>query len=87
MTATRQEIEEWLAEGQRQGATHVIVVCDTFDHDNFPVYVKPGENAREVAENRGYPRENDGMERVDEVYNLGGDLKEQLSRPCCVQFD
>lgn len=64
--ATRQEIEQWKVEGQAKGATHLIVVCDSFDWDDYPVYVEPGQDAEEVR------RRYDGkaMQRVMEVIKL-----------------
>jgi len=72
MTATRQDIERWLAEGKAKGAERVLVACDTYDHDNYPVYVMPGESARERADQLG------NMQTVDEVYDLAYPLGAQL---------
>lgn len=66
MAASLRDIKEWFREGVRDGATHMIVVCDTFDWEDSPVYVKAGEDARAKAD--GY-RDKD-MQRVMEVYNL-----------------
>lgn len=73
---TRDEIQGWFERGVEQGATHMIVVCDTFDHDDYPVFVKPGEDVREREK---YYR-NASMQRVMEVYNLTGDMAAQLSQ-------
>ena len=66
--ATQSDIARWLTEGTSKGATHVIVVCDTFDHGDFPVYVMPGQNPREVMEKESKKE----MQRVMEVYSLTG---------------
>lgn len=50
MGTTREDITGWLHRGQEKGATHMIVVCDTFDWSDYPVFVMPGEAAREIAE-------------------------------------
>ncbi|WP_406698143.1 hypothetical protein V5E97_04725 [Singulisphaera sp. Ch08] len=76
MAATRQEIQAWLERGKTEGATHVIVICDTYGHDDYPVYVSSDENAREKA-NR-YDGTN--MQRIMEVYNLSMDMEQQLSQ-------
>jgi len=67
MAATLQDLKEWFDEGVKAKATHMIVVCDTFDYEDYPVYVKPGQDARAAT-----AAENDGehMKRVMEVYNL-----------------
>lgn len=43
---TREDIERWLNDAPK-GATHMIVVCDTFDYEDYPVYVMPGEDVKE----------------------------------------
>jgi hypothetical protein len=76
MAAARDEIRAWFEEGVKQGATHMIVVCDTFDHDDYPVFVAEGEDVRKMAASY------DGkeMQRVMEVYKLSADMSEQLSQ-------
>jgi hypothetical protein len=72
--AQKSDLKEWLARGAEQGATHMIVVVDGWDHEDYPVYVMPGENAREVAD-RYNGKE---MQRIMEVYDLSIDHQIQL---------
>lgn len=72
---TTKEIREWLECGKAQGATHMLVVCDTFDWSDYPVFVMPGENVREIAKKNGGPN----MTRLMEVYNLALPFDEQLT--------
>ena len=82
MTATRQDIERWLARGKELNATHVIVACDTYDYDNYPVYITAGKDVHtEEARIKSA-----SMQRVDEVYCLSMDLEEQLSRCRCFEY-
>lgn len=82
MTTTRDEIRGWLSAERATGATHMIVVCDTFDHEDYPVFVKPDENVREVeARFNGK-----NMQRVIEVYNLGLPIDPQLSAGRCFNY-
>jgi len=74
MATSRANIREWFERGIDEEATHMIVVCDTFDHEDYPVFVSAGQDARKVAS--GYNGEN--MQRVMEVYNLSMDMEEQL---------
>ena len=75
MTVTLADIKGWLCRGVDKGATHLIVVCDTYDYGNFPVFVMPGEDAQEkVEENRGM-----NMQRVDEIYDFSMDVDAQLA--------
>jgi hypothetical protein len=73
--ATKDDIRSWLANAQRKGATHMLVACDTFDHEDYYVLVMPGEDAALVY------REHDGpnMQRVHEVYDLSLPIEAQLA--------
>ena len=74
MSASREEIEVWVAKGSEKGATHVIIACDTFDYENYPVFVMPGQNVvEETARIRGK-----SMQRVNEVYDLARPVRLQL---------
>lgn len=71
MAASREEIRMWVYEGKKRGATHVVIVCDTFDYDDFPVFVRPGQDPHKVG--RGE------MQRVMECYSMALDLDAQLA--------
>lgn len=62
---TKLEIREWLERGKTKGATHLLVVCDTYDHEDYPVFVMPGEDPQLKAQD--YNRD---MQRVMECYAL-----------------
>ena len=74
MAATKDEIREWVERGVKIGATHVIILCDTWDWDDFPSYVEQGESVRNKV--MQYQAANDL--RVMEVYNLSMDIEYQL---------
>jgi len=75
MTATLNDIKGWLRRGQAEEATHVIIVHDTYDHENYPVFVLPGEDVFERASKFNGPN----MQAIDEVYDLSMDIDEQLN--------
>ena len=75
---TRDVIRRWLAEGKERGATHVIVVSDTYDYTYCPMYVMPGENPRQKAEEAG---------AVKEVYSLLRDIESQLTENRALHYD
>ena len=75
MVTTQDTIRRWLLEGKEEGATHVIVACDTFDWSDYPVYVQPGEQVEETFAK--YNGKN--MQKVMEVYDLALDIEAQLS--------
>jgi len=76
---TQSEIRGWLERGKEQGASHMLVVCDTFDWDDYPVYranADPEKLRKEVA---SYPVVN-SMQKVMEVYRLDQDWDAQLKQ-------
>lgn len=83
MGTTREEIAGWFDRGVKKGATHLIVACDTFDHEDYPVYVEPGEDPREVAAR--YSGVN--MQTVMEVYALHLDKATQLAEHRAFHYD
>ena len=66
MAATKQEVDRWIEIGKKKGATHIISVCDTFDYEDYPVFVMPNENIEE--EKKKYNRVN--MQKINEVIEL-----------------
>jgi hypothetical protein len=74
MPTTRNDIKGYIERGQAQNATHVIIACDTFDNDNYPVFVSREEN---VQKKINAVNESD-MQKVDEVYNLQIPIEPQL---------
>lgn len=75
MAASNSDIGFWFDRLKAEGATHMVVVCDTFDYEDYPVPVKPGQSARDVA--KQYDGEN--MQQVMEVYNLSMDRNTQVN--------
>lgn len=74
MSATTQaEIRQWFIRGVAEGHTHLMVRCDTFDHDDYPVYRDSAEEARKLADDTS------NMQSTHEVYNLKADMESQLA--------
>lgn len=48
MAATKEDVDRWIATAKKKKATHIISVCDTFDYDDYPVYVMPEDDLEEV---------------------------------------
>lgn len=63
MAATREDVDRWIATAKAKGETHIISVCDTFDYDDYPVYVLPGEDLEEKK--KEYNQVN--MQKINEV--------------------
>ena len=83
MATTREDIRAWLERGKTEGATHMIVACDTFDHEDYPVFVKPGQDVRKVYAEYNGPQ----MQRVMECYSYAMPLEEQISAGRVFNFD
>lgn len=75
MATSRPELIAWFNRGVEKEATHMIVVCDTFDHEDYPVYVPAGKNPRTEAAK--YDGRN--MQKIMEVYDLRLDRDEQMA--------
>jgi hypothetical protein len=74
MATTKDDIRGWFEAGVEQGATHMLVVCDTFSYEDYPVYVRPDQIMQVVYEEHDGPN----MQRVMEVYDLRDDMESQL---------
>jgi hypothetical protein len=81
---TKNEIQDWLGEiKSRKDLTHMLVVCDTFSYEDYPVYVTLKESVREVYNK--YNGKN--MQRVMEVYSFRKNLESQLNEQRAFHFD
>lgn len=84
MSTSREELTKWFDAGVKRGATHMIVVCDTPDHADFPVYVEPGEDPRKRAKSlrrKQNPQRKVKRQRVMGVYDLRIPGEPQLAEP------
>jgi hypothetical protein len=74
MGTSKADIKEWFEQALKEGGTHMIVVCDTYDGDDYPVIVLPKESVTEKM------KEFDGknMQRIMEVYDLRLPMEPQL---------
>jgi hypothetical protein len=74
MAGTR--IRDWFIEAKEAGATNLIIVCDTFDWEDYPVQVMPGEDIEEVMKGYNYDK---NMQRIMEVYCMKRSMKNQIA--------
>lgn len=81
-TTTKEDIRRWFESGKSQKATHMIIVCDTYDHEDYPVFVNEDQD---VKEREAY-YEHEHMQRVMEVYNLSMNMDEQLIKSRNFQY-
>ena len=73
MAATKESIRDWLQKATEED-THMLVVCDTFDYCDYPVFVNKNEDI-----NNKIKKYSENMQRVIEVYNLSIDITSQLN--------
>lgn len=75
MAASKADLSDWFARGVQLGATHMIVVVDTFDYEDYPLFVCPGDDFWSIHDQHNGPN----MTKVMEVYDLAADKWEQLN--------
>jgi len=71
---TKIDISNWVRNGWGRGYTHLIIVCDTFNYEDYPVYVSSNEKITEIID-----KYNKNMQKVIEVYSYSLNLNSQLA--------
>jgi hypothetical protein len=74
MPTTVADIRGWLEDGRRNHAGHMIVMCDTFSDEDYPVYVEPYADVSQRVADLSH-----NMQKAMEVYALHLDWARQLS--------
>lgn len=80
---TRSDIRNWLNGAKKEGATHMLVVCDTFSYEDYTVNVLKDEKVKEKFD---YYNDYEKMSKVIEVYDLSKDIEKQLDMDRCFNF-
>ena len=70
MAVSKKDFERWLQKAKEMGATHLISVVDTFEYDDYPVYVMPSDNLNEIKKKY----DNVNMQRINEVVEITNDI-------------
>ena len=70
---TQEDVRRWLKEAQERKAKFMIVVVDTFDYEDYPVFCLTEEECNEKYHNPGQ------MQRIMEVYDLSLDIEKQIN--------
>lgn len=83
MATTVDEIRQWLKKGHEDGASYMIVVCDTYDYEDYPVYVMPGTDVKKEYDSYNGPN----MQRVMEVYSYAKNPEQQLGEHRVKNFE
>ena len=78
MTATREEIKEWLLmASENPKITHVAIACDEFDYENYPIEIEDIEAFLSEQSKRPYS-DMDG-EAIEEIYDMSLPIEDQLN--------
>jgi hypothetical protein len=66
MAASREDIRNWFQRAEKEGDKYMIIVCDTFDHDDYPIFCKDAVTCmNEYDDHNGK-----NMQRIMEVYDI-----------------
>lgn len=74
MTTKKQDIKNWIQKGMEQHSTHVVIAVDTWDYEDYPIYISVEENVHDTINSY-----KDKQDRIMEVYNLSIDIDSQLN--------
>lgn len=74
MAASREDVSRWFDEGVKQGQRWMVVLCDTFDWEDYPSYFRTEDAARKTIKDPG------SMQQVMECYDLRTDKYEQMKQ-------
>ncbi len=79
---SKDEIRGWFEAAKELGSTHMIVVCDTFDHEDYPVGVYSPIKGDEECLKQYDAHQNVNMQHVMEVYDISkGWVAQSQRRP------
>jgi hypothetical protein len=81
---TKEEIRKIVLGGNTGEYSHLLIVCDTFDYEDYPVYVKYGEDIKSMA---AHYNNCNNMSRIMEIYNYNLDLEKQLNETRSYHID
>lgn len=81
MPITTTIISEWFDKGVEDEFKWMFVVCDTFNYEDYPVYLRERSEFKEKFEEC-----NKNMQKVIECYNLSKDKESQVSQYRCWEW-
>jgi hypothetical protein len=71
------DVRTWIGRGIKEGQSYLIVVCDTFDYEDYPVYAKSVKEAKEEYD----AHNGKDMQKVMEIYDLTIPTEPQIQQP------
>ena len=80
MGTSRETISRWLDYMyETDGVTHMLVVCDTYDYEDYPVYIREGRDPAKYVSG--------SMQRVMECYSKNYEKLAQLNQFRAFNYD
>ncbi len=65
MSTIQEDTKRWIKEGKKQKAAYLLIVCDRFNYENYPVYVKKNESLEEKKNQYSIH-----MQSIDDIIDL-----------------
>jgi hypothetical protein len=81
MPTTKEDIKVWFERGLAQKQEFLIVVCDSFDWEDYPVFATKDNFSEKYKSHDGV-----NMQRIMEVYDLSLDMHTQLNERRAFHF-
>lgn len=76
MTATKNDILRWIEEARKMNKKYLLVITDTFDFGNYPVFANDDDIAKLYAS-----FDDKNMQKIEEIYNVEADTIQIGSGP------
>jgi hypothetical protein len=71
---SKADIASWLEVAKSRRCAYLVVLCDTFDYDDYPVYCATAAEARTAI-----AKDEKNMAKLMECYDLSLDIDAQLA--------
>lgn len=79
---SRYDLSSWFNRGLRNGNKYMMVYCDTFDYDDYPVFFDHANDLHTYMDNARHAE----MTRLMGVYDLSMDKESQIQEGRCMHI-
>lgn len=66
MTATRNNVDKWIEIGKEKRSRWILSMCDTYDYEDYPIYVDSSENIKTVIKFN----QTQSMQKINEIISI-----------------
>lgn len=81
MVTTKADIKRWFKHGMANNQKWMLIVCDTFNYEDYPAYAKDDSEFWDKYDHY----DDNNMQKIMETYNLEKDMNEQLGYNRCYE--